>query len=104
MLSVKMTQLTIPSEFEREINSWNIDLQSLFVAFLKKEFNKIKKFSELVEQSRDEFELKQATDNIDNEILWNLSDKIQEKSELTDEKADELADELKERVAKRHEL
>ena len=32
----------VPNEFEREVKSWGVDLQPLFMTFLRHEFNKIK--------------------------------------------------------------
>jgi hypothetical protein len=94
----------IPKEFEREIESWGVELQPLFLAFLRREFDKIKRFESLVEESKSEFDLKKLADEMDEEILWILADKILSKSRLTEEQANELAEELKERVAKRHGL
>jgi len=94
----------VPSKFEREIRSWGVDLQPLFLAFLKREFDKIKRFERLVKKSKDEFELKKLVDEMDEDVLEILSNKFLSKSELTEEQARELAEELKERVAKRHGL
>ena len=94
----------IPKEFEREVEAWGVDLQPLFSAFLRHEFDKIKRFESAVKESKSEFDLKKLADEMDEEVLWILADKILSKSRLTDEQAKELAEELKERVAKRHGL
>lgn len=96
----------IPKGFEREVKSWGVELQPLFLAFLKREFDKIKRFESLVKESKekDEFELKKLADEMDEEVLEILANKILSKSKLTEEQANELAEELKERVAKRHGL
>ena len=96
--------IKIPKEFEREVKSWGVDLQPLFSAFLRHEFDKIKRFESAVKESKSESELKKLADEMDEEILWILADKILSKSRLTEEQANELAEELKERVAKRHGL
>ncbi len=96
--------IKIPKELEREVETWGVDLQPLFLTFLKREFNKIKRFESAVKESKSEPELKKLADEMDEEVLWILADKILSKSKLTEEKANELADELKERVAKRHGL
>ena len=96
--------IKIPKELEREVETWGVDLQPLFLTFLKREFNKIKRFESAVKESKRESELKKLAGEMDEEVLWILADKILSKSKLTEEKANELADELKERVAKRHGL
>ena len=96
--------IKIPKELEREVETWGVDLQPLFLIFLKREFNKIKRFESAVKESKSESELKKLAGEMDEEVLWILADKILSKSKLTEEKANELADELKERVAKRHGL
>jgi len=96
--------IKIPKELEREVETWGVDLQPLFLTFLKREFNKIKRFESAVKESKNESELKKLAGEMDEEVLWILADKILSKSKLTEEKANELADELKERVAKRHGL
>lgn len=94
----------LPEGLEREIESWGVELQPLFLAFLKREFDKIKRFKSLVEKSKSEFDLKELANEIDEEVLEILADKILSKSKLTEEQANKLAEELKERVAKRHGL
>ena len=44
--------IKIPKEFEREVKSLGVDLQPLFLAFLRREFDKIKRFKSLVEESK----------------------------------------------------
>jgi len=104
VIDVAEVVVEVPSKFEREIRSWGVDLQPLFLAFLKREFDKIKRFERLVKKSKDEFELKKLVDEMDEDVLEILSNKFLSKSELTEEQARELAEELKERVAKRHGL
>ncbi len=94
----------IPNRLEREIESWGIELQPLFLAFLKSEFDKIKRFESLVEESKSEFDLKKLADEMDEEILEILANKILSRSKLTEWQANKLGKELKERVAKRHGL
>lgn len=96
----------VPKELERDIESWNVELQPLFLAFLRREFDKIKRFKSLVEESKEknEFELKKLADEMDEEVLEILASKILSTSKLTEEQANELGEELKERVAKRHGL
>ncbi|HJH25493.1 MAG TPA: hypothetical protein C5S37_01695 [Methanophagales archaeon] len=97
-------KVVIPGVLEREVKSWGVELQPLFLAFLRHEFDKIKRFESAVKASKSEFDLKKLADEMDEEILWILADKILSKSRLTEEQAKELAEELKERVAKRHGL
>ena len=94
----------VPKEFEREVKSWGVDLQPLFLAFLRHEFDKIKRFESAVKESKSESELKKLADEMDEEVLGILASKILSRSKLTEEQANELAEELKERVAKRHGL
>ena len=94
----------VPKEFEREVKSWGVDLQPLFSAFLRHEFDKIKRFESAVKESKSESELKKLADEMDEEVLGILASKILSRSKLTEEQANELAEELKERVAKRHGL
>jgi len=96
--------IKIPKELEREVETWGVDLQPLFLAFLRHEFNKIKRFESAVKESKSESELKKLADEMDEEVLWILADKILSKSKLTEKQANKLAEELKERVAKRHGL
>ena len=97
-------KVAIPGVLEREVKSWGVELQPLFLAFLRHEFDKIKRFESAVEESKSESELKKLADEMDEETLWILANKILSRSELTEEKANELAEKLKERVAKRHGL
>lgn len=97
-------KIKIPKEFEKEAKSWGVDLQPLFLAFLRHEFDKIKRFESAVRESKNESELKKLADEMDEEILWILADRSLSKSKLTEEQANELGEELKERVAKRHGL
>jgi len=94
----------VPEKFEKEVKSWGVDLQPLFMTFLRHEFNKIKRFESAVKESKSEPELKKLADEMDEEVLWILADKILSRSKLTEEQANKLAEELKERVAKRHGL
>jgi len=96
--------IKIPEELEREVETWGVDLQPLFLAFLRHEFDKIKRFESAVKESKSESELKKLADEMDEEVLWILADKILSKSKLTEKQANKLAEELKERVAKRHGL
>jgi len=96
--------IKIPKELEREVETWGVDLQPLFLAFLRHEFNKIKRFESAVKESKSESELKKLADEMDEEVLWILADKILSKSKLTEKQANKLAEELKEKVAKRHGL
>jgi len=96
--------IKIPKELEREVETWGVDLQPLFLAFLRHEFDKIKRFESAVKESKSESELKKLADEMDEEVLWILADKILSKSKLTEKQANKLAEELKERVAKRHGL
>jgi len=96
--------IKIPKELEREVETWGVDLQPLFLVFLRREFVKIKRFESAVKESKSESELKKLADEMDEEVLWILADKILSKSKLTEKQANKLAEELKERVAKRHGL
>ena len=96
--------IKIPEELEREVETWGVDLQPLFLAFLRHEFDKIKRFESAVKESKSKSELKKLADEMDEEVLWILADKILSKSKLTEKQANKLAEELKERVAKRHGL
>jgi hypothetical protein len=93
--------IEIPLEYENEIKSWNVDFKALFEVFLKQEFEKIKRFEDLLKNSKNVAELKKLADDMNEEVLWVLADRILSKSKLTEEQANELAEELKERVAKR---
>ena len=44
--------IKIPEELEREVETWGVDLQPLFLTFLKREFNKIKRFESAVKESK----------------------------------------------------
>ena len=57
-----------------------------------------------MKESKSESELKKLADEMDEEVLWILADKILSKSRLREKQANKLAEELKERVAKRHGL
>ena len=52
-------------ELEREVETWGVDLQPLFPTFLKREFNKIKRFGSAVKESKSESELKKLADEMD---------------------------------------
>jgi hypothetical protein len=91
----------IPLEYENEIKSWGVDVQLLFETFLKQEFDKIKRFENLLKNSKNVAELKKLADEMNEEVLWVLADRILSKSKLTEEQANELAEELKERAARR---
>lgn len=99
-------RIEIPDEFEEEVESWGIELElgSLFLVFLKQELEKIRKFYGLIKSAKNEFELKRIVDEIDDQVLEILADKILSKSQLTNENIGELSQKLKERVAKRHSL
>ena len=44
--------IKIPEELEREVETWGVDLQPLFLAFLRHEFDKIKRFESAVKESK----------------------------------------------------
>ena len=62
--------IKIPKELEREVETWGVDLQPLFLTFLKREFNKIKRFESAVKESKNESELKELAGEMDEEVLW----------------------------------
>jgi hypothetical protein len=97
-------KVAIPRLLEKEVKSWGVELQPLFLAFLRHEFDRIKRFESAVEELKSESELKKLADEMDEEILWILANKILSRSKLTEEKSNELAEKLKVRVAKRHGL
>ena len=52
----------------REVKSWGVDLQPLLLAFLRHEFDKIKKFESAVRESKSESELNKLADEMETEI------------------------------------
>jgi len=52
-------------ELEREVETWGVDLQPLFMTFLRREFVKIKRFGSAVKESKSESELKKLADEMD---------------------------------------
>jgi len=52
-------------ELEREVETWGVDLQPLFMPFLRREFVKIKRFGSAVKESKSESELKKLADEMD---------------------------------------
>lgn len=101
---MKELKVKVPRELESEVKSWGVDVQPLFLEFLRQEFNKLRRFEKAVRESQDEMQLKKLADEMDEGILRILANKARSKSELTEKQIKELGEELKERVAKRHEL